>query len=307
MSMTTDTTASPSRLALATAFAIVYLIWGSTFLAILFAVQTLPPFLMAGARFVVAGSLVYAWARLVNGTAAPTRAEWRATALVGVLLLLGGNGLLVWSEQRIPSGVAALLVGTVPCFMALIDWLRPGGVRPSGYVVSGLLLGMVGLVWLVGPDSLMGGGRADLIGATVVVIGSFSWALGSIYSRHAGAPSSPFLSTAMQMLAGGAALLLLSVMLGEPWSFDVHAVALRSMLGFLYLIVFGSIVAFSAYIWLLRVSTPARVSTYAYVNPVVAVVLGWALAGEALTVRVAVAAAIIISGVALITLAPKQA
>jgi len=172
--------------------------------------------------------------------------------------------------------------------------------------VAGLLLGLVGLVWLVGPDTLMGGGRADFIGAVVVVLGSFSWALGSIYARHAPTPPSPFLATAMQMLAGGGALLLLSVVLGEPWSFDPSAVSLRSLLGLLYLIVFGSIIAFSAYIWLLRVSTPARVSTYAYVNPVIAVLLGWALAGEALTVRIGVAAAIIVSGVALITLAPKE-
>jgi drug/metabolite transporter (DMT)-like permease len=304
--MSTHTPAAPSRLALASAFAIVYLIWGSTFLAILFAIDTLPPFLMAGTRFLVAGSLVYAWSRLVGGAAAPSRVQWRGAATVGVLLLVGGNGLLVWSEQRIASGVAALLVGTVPCFMALIEWLRPGGSRPAGLVVAGLLLGLLGLFWLVGPDALLGGGRVDFIGAVVVVIGSFSWAAGSIYSRHVPTAASPFLSTAMQMLTGGAVLLLVSVVLGEPWTFDLESVSLRSALGLLYLIAFGSIVAFSAYIWLLRVSTPARVSTYAYVNPVVAVFLGWALADEALTPRMLVAAAVIVSGVALITLAPKQ-
>lgn len=305
--MSTHSTLAPSRFAVLTAFAIVYVIWGSTFLAILFAIQTLPPFLMASARFLVAGSLLYAWSRLVNGAAAPSWENWRATAMVGALLLLGGNGLLVWSEQRIPSGVAALLVGTVPCFMVLIDWLRPGGSRPTGLVVAGLLLGVLGLAWLVGPDRLLGGGRADLIGAVVVVLGSFSWALGSVYSRHAATPASPLLSTAMQMLGGGAALLVLSVSLGEPWAFEASAVSLRSVLGLLYLIVLGSIVAFSAYIWLLRVSTPTRVSTYAYVNPVIAVLLGWALAGEALTARMLVAATVIVSGVALITLAPKRA
>jgi len=305
--MSTDSTMTPSRLALATAFAIVYVIWGSTFLAILFAIETLPPFLMASARFLVAGSLLYAWSRLVNGAAAPSLANWRATALVGTLLLLGGNGLLVWSEQRIPSGVAALLVGTVPCFMVVLDWLRPGGVRPTGLVAAGLLMGLLGLIWLVGPDTVMGGGRADLFGAVVVILGSFSWALGSVYSRHAATPASPFLSTAMQMLGGGAALLLLSVALGEPWAFDASAVSLRSVLGLLYLVAFGSIVAFSAYIWLLHNSTPTRVSTYAYVNPVIAVFLGWALAGEALTIRMLIAAAVIVSGVALITLAPKPA
>jgi drug/metabolite transporter (DMT)-like permease len=305
--MTSSSTTPPSRFALAAAFAIIYVIWGSTYLAILFAIETLPPFLMAAVRFLIAGSLLYAWSRLVNRAAAPSRAQWRGTAVVGILLLLGGNGLLVWSEQRIPTGVAALLVGTVPCFMVLLDWLRPRGVRPGGRVVAGLLLGVLGLVWLVGPDALMGGGRADVFGAAAVVLGSFSWALGSIYSRHAKAPESPFLSTGMQMLAGGTALLLVSTALGEPWTLDPSAVSLRSILGLLYLIVLGSIVAFSAYIWLLRVSTPARVSTYAYVNPVVAVFLGWALAGEALTPRVVAAAAIIVSGVALITLAPRRA
>ncbi len=305
--MRTDSTSAPSRLALVSAFAIVYLVWGSTFLAILFAIETLPPFLMAGSRFIAAGLLVYAWSRLVRGAPPPSRAEWRAAAGVGVLLLVGGNGLLVWSEQRLPSGIAALLVGTVPCFMVLVDWLRPGGSRPTRHVVVGLLLGLLGLVWLVGPEDVMGGGRAALIGAVVVVIGSFSWAAGSIYSRHVRAPRSPFLSTAMQMLSGGAVLLLLSAALEEPWAFDSGTVSLRSWLGLLYLIVFGSVVAFSAYIWLLRVSTPARVSTYAYVNPVVAVLLGWALAGEPLTMRVVVAAAIIVSGVVLITIAPKGA
>jgi len=305
--MSTDSTLAPSRFALLTAFAIVYVIWGSTFLAILFAIETLPPFLMASARFLVAGGLLYAWSRLVNRAAAPSAANWRATAIVGALLLLGGNGLLVWSEQRIPSGVAALLVGTVPCFMVLIEWLRPGGSRPTGLVIAGLCLGLLGLAWLVGPDALLGGGRADLVGAVVVVLGSFSWALGSIYSRHAATPPSPFLSTAMQMLGGGAALLVLSVLLGEPWAFDASTVSLRSVLGLCYLMLFGSIVALSAYIWLLRVSTPARVSTYAYVNPVIAVLLGWSLAGEALTTRMIIAATVIVSGVALITLAPKRA
>ena len=305
--MSTDSTLASSRFAVLTAFAIVYVIWGSTFLAILFAIQTLPPFLMASARFLVAGSLLYAWSRLVNGAAAPSWENWRATAIVGALLLLGGNGLLVWSEQRIPSGVAALLVGTVPCFMVVIDWLRPGGSRPTGLVVAGLLLGVLGLAWLVGPDRLLGGGRADLIGAVVVVLGSFSWALGSVYSRHAATPASPFLSTAMQMLGGGAALLVLSVSLGEPWAFEASAVSLRAVLGLLYLIVLGSIVDFSAYIWLLRVSTPTRDSTYANEKPDIAVLLGWALAGEALTARMLVAATVIVSGVALITLAPKRA
>lgn len=305
--MATPTPTPPTRLALFVAFAIVYVVWGSTYLAIRFAIETLPPFLMASARFWVAGALLYLWSRMWGEAARPNAAQWRATAIVGVLLLMGGNGLVVWAEQRVPSGVAALVVGIVPCFMVLIDWLRPGGVRPTARIVAGLALGLVGLVWLVGPDAVMGGGRVDLIGTLALVCASLSWAIGSIYSRHASMPSSPFLSTAMQMLAGAGALLVLSILLGEPARFDADAVSARSVLGLIYLIVLGSIVAFSAYVWLLRVSTPARVSTYAYVNPVVAVFLGWALADEALTARMLIAAAVIVSGVALITLTPKQA
>lgn len=304
--MTSTTPSSPSRAALASAFGIVYVVWGSTYLAILFAIDTLPPFLMASARFLVAGALLYAWSRTIGGAAAPNREQWRATSTVGVLLLLGGNGLVVWSEQRIPSGMAALLVGTVPCFMVLVEWLRSNGQRPTRLVVAGLGLGLLGLFWLIGPDSVMGGGRADLLGAGALVLGSFSWAFGSIWSRQAPMPASPFLSTAMQMLAGGAVLLVVSLLRGEPWHFDSSAVTLRSWLGLAYLIVFGSLVAFSAYVWLLRVSTPARVSTYAYVNPVVAVLLGAAFAGEALTTRVVVAAIVIVCGVLLITLAPRR-
>jgi drug/metabolite transporter (DMT)-like permease len=305
--MSSHSNTSPSQLALVSAFAIVYLVWGSTYLAILFAIDTLPPFLMASARFAIAGAVLYVWSRTIGAAVAPTGAQWRATAIVGVLLLLGGNGLVVWSEQRIPSGMAALLVGTVPCFMVLLDWLRPNGPRPNGRVVAGLVLGLLGLLWLVGPDSVMGGGRADLLGATALVLASFSWAYGSIWSRQATMPASPFLSTAMQMLTASVALLGVSLVLGEPWHFDPSAVSLRSWLGFVYLVVFGSLIAFSAYVWLLRASTPTRVSTYAYVNPVVAVLLGAAFAGEALTTRMIVAAVVIVSGVALITLAPKRA
>ncbi len=295
-----------SRLALIVAFAIVYVVWGSTYLAIRFAIETLPPFLMAAARFLTAGTVLYVWARLAAGAEKPGRAQWKAAAIVGSLLLLGGNGLVVWSELRIPSGVAALLGGTTPLWMVLIDWLRRGGVRPTGQVVAGLLCGLAGLVWLVGPDSLAGGGRIDTIGVVAVVLSSIAWAAGSIYQRHARMPASPALSTAMQMLTGGAALLVVAVALGEWPQVGVASLSLRSVLAFLYLVVFGSIVAFSAYVWLLRASTPARVSTHTYVNPIIAVLLGWALADEPLTPRMLVAAAVIIGGVALITLAPKR-
>jgi drug/metabolite transporter (DMT)-like permease len=304
--LTPSSPSSHSRFALVAAFAIVYLVWGSTYLAIRFAIETLPPFLMAAARFLTAGTVLYVWARFVAGAEKPGRAQWWAAAIVGSLLLIGGNGLVVWSELRIPSGVAALLGGTTPLWMVLIDWLRRGGVRPTGQVVLGLLCGLVGLVWLIGPDSLAGGGRIDPIGVAAVMLSSIAWAAGSIYQRHASMPASPSLSTAMQMLAGGAGLLVVAGALGELPHADVAAMSLRSTLSFLYLVVFGSIVAFSAYVWLLRASTPARVSTHTYVNPIVAVLLGWALADEPLTPRMLVAVAVIVSGVALITLAPKR-
>jgi len=260
----------------------------------------MPPFLMAGVRFVIAGVLLYGWARL-RGAERPTRRMWAAAAIVGSLLLLGGNGAVVWAEQLVPSGVAALLVAIVPCWMVLIDWLRPGGTRPTTAVVVGVLLGLAGLALFVGPDALLGGGRTHPVGAAVLVFGSLAWAAGSIYSRHAAMPPRPLLGTGMQMLAGGAALLIASIIAGEGANFEIAAVSTRSLLALAYLIVFGAIIGFSAYLWLLRVSTPARVSTYAYVNPIVAVLLGWALAGEALTMRMGIAAAIIIAGVALIT------
>jgi drug/metabolite transporter (DMT)-like permease len=297
--------AAPSRWLVIVAFAIIYVIWGSTYLAIRFAIETLPPFLMAGSRFLIAGGVLYAWSRLAGGAERPTLANWRACAVVGTALLVGGNGLVVWAEFRVPSGVAALLVGVVPCFLVLLEWLRPGGTRPTRQVVIGLALGLAGLFFLIGPDSLMGGGRVDLVGAIALVIACFSWAAGSIYSRHSTLPQSPWISTAMQMIAGGVVLCVVAAAHGELAGFDPTGFSTRSLSGWLYLISFGSIVAFTAYVWLLRVSTPARVSTYAYVNPIVAVLLGWAFAGEPLTPRMLVAAAVIVSGVALITIAPK--
>jgi drug/metabolite transporter (DMT)-like permease len=282
------------------AFAAVYLIWGATYLFIRFAIETLPPFLMAGTRFLIAGSVLYGVAWL-NGASRPTRAQWGAAALVGGLLLLGGNGGVVWAEQSVPSGLAALLVAMAPLWMAVLDWVRPGGVRPSKGVALGLGLGFAGVILLVGPDELVGGGRVDPIGAAVLILASLSWAAGSVYSRHGQRPASPLLGTGMQMLAGGVFLLLAGSAAGEWVGFDYRAVSLRSLASLGFLIAFGSLVGFTAYIWLLRVTTVARASTYAYVNPAVAVFLGWALAGEALTLRTMLAAGVIVAAVVVIT------
>lgn len=303
---TTTAPVAHSRLALVGAFAILYVVWGSTYLAIRFAIETMPPFLMASARFLLAGALLYAWARFVAGAAKPTRAQWIATAVCGLLMLLGGNGLVVWAELRVPSGVAALILAIEPACIVLLDWLRPKGTRPGAQVAVGLVGGLAGVAWLVGPESLAGAGRIDALGATALVVAGVSWSLGTIYQRQAPMPASPALSTGMQMLGGGVGLLLVGAVLGEWQNFDASAFSLRSLGGFFYLVIFGSIVAFSTYVWLLRVSTPARASTFAYVNPVVAMLLGAALADEALTPRMIVAAGIIIASVALITLAPKR-
>jgi drug/metabolite transporter (DMT)-like permease len=295
----------PSKAKLIAAFAALYIIWGSTYLGIRFAIETIPPFLMAGVRFTIAGVLLYTWSRM-RGAAPPERRHWISCTIVGLLLLVGGNGAVVWAEQTVPSGLVALLIAIVPCWMVLIEWLRPGGVRPTGRIVAGLVLGLAGLVMLIGPDTVMGGGGVHPVGAIVVALGSLSWAAGSIYSRQASMPKRPRLATGMQMIAGGAGLLIAGVATGEVPRLHVDAVSLRSILALVYLIVFGAIVAYSAYIWLLGVSTPARVSTYAYVNPVVAVILGWALAGEELSGRMLVAAAVIVAGVAMITLGRRR-
>lgn len=292
--------AKPPRWQIATAFAAIYLIWGSTYLAIRFAVETFPPFLMAGMRFLVAGAILYPWSRL-RGASPPARSHWLAATVVGGLLLLGGNGGVVWAAQRVPSGLTALLIGTVPLWMALLNWLRSGGVKPSNGVMVGLMLGFTGIALLVGPGKLAGGRQVDLVGAAVLILASLSWATGSLYSRRAQLPASPLLATAMEMLAGGALLLIASLFTGEWTRFDSSALSLRSWLALGYLIVFGALVGFTAYIWLLRVSTPAHVSTYAYVNPVVAIFLGWAFAGEPLTARTLLAAAVIVVAVVIIT------
>lgn len=297
---------APSGAKLVAAFAAVYVLWGSTFLAIRFAVATLPPFLMAGTRHLVAGLVLYPLACL-RGRERPTRANWMAAALVGALLLAGGNGGVSWAEQSVPSGVAALLVATVSLWMVLIEWLRPGGTRPGGRVILGLVLGFAGLAFLMGPSELAGAGRVDPRGATVLVLAALSWATGSVFSRRLALPRTPLLGTAMQCLAGGALLILVGLLTGQGGNLDWAAVSLRSVLALVYLIVFGSLLGFSAYTWLLAHAPPARVATYAYVNPVVAMLLGWAWANEQPTLRTLVAAAVIVGGVVLVITARHEA
>jgi drug/metabolite transporter (DMT)-like permease len=284
------------------AFAAVYLIWGSTYLAIRFAIETVPPFLVGAARFLVAGGLLYGWAR-IRGQETPTRANWGAATLMGGLLLLGGNGGVLWAEQRVSSGLAALLVTMVPLWVVLLEWLGPRPLRrgrPGRAVLLGVAGGFLGVALLAGPVDLEGG-AVDLVGAAVLVGASLSWASGSVLSRHLTLPSSPLLGTAMQMLGGGALLLLAGLATGEPARLSLEQVSATSLLALAYLTVFGSLVAFSAYVFLLREIPTSKVATYAYVNPVVALALGWTLAGEELSARTLMAAAIILGSVVLIT------
>jgi drug/metabolite transporter (DMT)-like permease len=263
---------SSSRRTLWIAFAAVYLIWGSTYLAIRYAVQTIPPYLMGGSRFLLSGLILFLWARR-RGAERPSSREWRDAAIVGALLLCGGNGAVAWAEQRVPSGITALLVASVPLWMVAIDWLRPNGRRPGVVVGLGLIVGLGGVAVLAVPGSTQAAGGVDRAGAVVLVLGSISWAAGSIYSRHGARPASAEMATALQMITGSVALLFVAAATGELTTFHLTAVTRASILGWGYLVTFGALVGFTAYIYLLHETTPAKATTYAYVNPIVAVAL----------------------------------
>jgi len=284
------------------AFAAIYLVWGSTYLAIRYVVETIPPFLAAGARFLAAGGVLYAWAR-ARGGARPTRAEWRVAGVIGALFFLGGNGLLMWAERRVPSGEAALLVATMPLWLVVLEMLTGSAKRPGWRVVGGILLGMAGVAVLVGAPQGARGGGADALGAAVLVIASATWAAGSLPAVRRGGSRSPVLGAGMQMLAGGVLLVAAGAATGEIADLRLAAVAPRSVLGLAYLIVFGSLIGFTAFAWLLHTVPPGRVATYAFVNPVIAVLVGWSVGGESLGPRVLAASVLVVAAVALIVTA----
>jgi drug/metabolite transporter (DMT)-like permease len=286
-----------ARVRLVAAFAAVYLIWGSTYLAIRYAIDTLPPFLMAATRFLLPGSVLYVWARR-HGAPRPAIIHWRSALIVGGLMLLGGNGGVVWAEQSVPSGMAALLVATIPLWVALITSVTKWQ-RPSLAVLGSVVLGLAGIALLVGPEQLASGGNGSPLGVGVLLLAAFLWSLGTAYSRGASQPASPFMSNGINMLSGGALLLVAAGIAGEFPRLNLSNVSLPSVLALAYLVVFGSLVAFSAYMWLVKTTTPAQASSNFYVNPVVAVILGWLLAGEPLTPLTLLATAIIVGAVAL--------
>jgi len=289
------------------AFGLVYVVWGSTYLAIRVGIESFPPLLLAGSRHLLTGLILYPILRWKAGVR-PTPAHWRMSFITGFLLLGVGNGGVCLAERTVPSGVTALLVATVSLWMVIVDWLRPGGARPGGRVAAGLLLGFSGLALLVGPKDLGGSGRVDPFGVGLLLIASLAWASGSVYSKHSGGlAGSAFMGTAMQCLAGGVSLWIAGILSGELKALHLSAISTRSWSALVYLIVFGSMVGFTAYIYILKKSTATRVATYAFVNPVVALFLGWLIVGESITLRTIIAAAVILTAVLLVITAPHPA
>lgn len=289
-----------SRAKLIAAFAAIYIIWGSTYLAIKFAIETIPPFMVGGVRFLIAGAVLYAWGRIKSGVE-PTREQWRQGLILGVFLLGVGNGCVVWAQQRTPSGITALVVAIVPLMVVLIEWLRPGGKNPGVAAMTGVIIGLIGMALLIGPSAFMGASDVQPAAAAFLLLGSLSWSAATVFGKRAAVPPVPPLASAIQLFGGGISLMIASAIAGELGDVEPAGISLRAALSLLYLIIFGSIVAFSAYSWLLRVASPTRISTYAYVNPIVAMFLGWAVAREEMSARVLIAAVIVLAGVALIT------
>lgn len=298
-------TETHARSRIIAAFTAVYIVWGSTYLAIRYAVETIPPFLMGGGRFLLSGAILYAWAR-ARGAPRPTRIQWRDATVAGILMLCAGNGAVGWAEQRLPSGLSALIVAVVPLWMVVFDWMSPRGTRPSATTWLGVIVGLVGLVVLVGPETFTGHGSIDAPASFVLMLGSVAWAAGSVYSRYGARPESSVLTTGMQMLGGGVALVVSAASVGEFHAFSIAAVSPASWIGWLYLVTVGSLIGFTAYIYLLSAVSPAKASTYAYVNPVVAVLLGWAIAHEPITPTMIGGAAVILGGVAMISLSQTR-
>ena len=277
------------------ALAVVYVVWGSTYLGILYAIDTIPVFLSMGIRFVLAGGLLYLWAvRRGDATDSVGRTQWLAAAVVGGLLFVGGNGLVAWSETRVDTGIAALLIAAVPLWMALFDRVA-NGQGLSRLALLGLLIGFAGVALLAWPS---GPSRIDALGAFALLVSGAAWAAGSLVARGVDLPRRPLVSSGMQMFAGGLLLMVVGSAAGELTEFGRPS--LKSVLAMVYLVVFGSWLAFSAYTWLLQVAPTSVVSTYAYVNPVVAVFLGWAVLSEPLSVRTVAAGVVILGAVALI-------
>jgi drug/metabolite transporter (DMT)-like permease len=304
--------ATATRAQLIAAFAAIYLVWGSTYLAIRIAVETLPPFLMAGSRFAVSGLLLYGFLWFTKRIK-PTARQWRDNAIVGGFLMLGGNGLVCWAEQTVPSSIATLVISIGPLVVVLLDWAvlvwgkdEKRGARPNAATFTGLGLGFAGLVLLVGPGILHGAGGLAPIPVGALALASALWSAGSLYGRYSQQPAEPFTASAIQMLTGSLWLFAASLLAGEPARLHLTDLTPRALGAWAYLTLVGSLVGFTAFVWLMKHSTPARVYTYTYVNPIVAVFLGWLVLHEEVNSRIFTAAAVIIAGVAIITVAKTR-
>jgi drug/metabolite transporter (DMT)-like permease len=287
------------------AFAIIYFVWGSTFLAIRVGVREVPPFLFAGMRFFTAGIVLYVWMRAA-GTASPTRREWAAAALLALLIFVFDYGLLFWAEQRVPSGIAAVMLATIPGFMAMAEIFILGTQRLTLRLGFALLIGFGGVAVLVSHSVGLGQNPIDPSGAIALLVAGVSWSLASVLNRKLPSPASKVMSSGAQMLSGGILLTLAAAMLGEFRGFHVQAVSLGAWLALAYLIVAGSIVGFTAYVWLIHHESPTKVGTYAYVNPVVAVLVGYFLGGEALGARTVLGTLLVLVSVIVITTTPRK-
>ncbi|WJQ82813.1 EamA family transporter [Brevibacillus brevis] len=279
----------------------VYLFWGGTYLGMKIAIESMPPFIMAGARFFLAGSILFLIGRW-KGAELPSVAEWRGAGIVGALLLLGGNGVVAWAQLKVPSAIASLLIATVPLWILVFNWVGGSKKKPTVGVMGGILFGLAGIAVLVVHPESSGNQGIDTVGIFALLFASISWAVGSLYSRNAKLPASPVMATALQMIIGGSLLGITSLFLDDWTKLHLSEITLRSWIAFGYLVGFGSIVAYTAYIWLLKNAEPSLVSTYAYVNPIVAVFLGWLIADEQLTSQTLIAAVMIIAAVAIITM-----
>src|SRR6266480_6538410 len=297
---------APTKFSIIVAFAALYLIWGSTYLGIRFAIETIPPFLMAGTRFLMAGVIMYAiaWSQ---GIGKSNWMNWRTSLIIGACLLLGGNGGVTMSEKYIDSGLAALIVAVVPIYIVVLGWATGMTPKPMPILWLGLVGGFIGVGILLAPALRFSSnnGRHPAIGMSILLVSSFIWSAGSLYSRTAKHAASPFLTAAQQMLCGGLLLLLAGIVTGEVRRFHPGSVSILSLASFIYLVIIGAVIGYTAYIWLLRHCEPAKVATYAYVNPIVAVLLGAAFAGETITMRVLIAAALIIGSVAIVITAQQ--
>jgi len=308
MNTTSATTSAPPRAKVITAFAAVYIFWGSTYLAIRVGVSVFPPFLMAGCRYLIAGGLLFGWLRF-RGLQPPTARQWKEAAITGTLLLLGGNGMVCWAEQSVNSSLAALILTSSPIWFAVFDTIRPGGRRPQLNTILGIIVGSSGVLLLVfGAPTHSGDANSTSLASTLALIAACAfWAGGSLYNKYHTIPASPWMATATQMLCGGVACSVAAFLTGEWHSFHPTQVTASPVFAFVYLIIFGSLAGFSAYVWLLSHCAPAKVATYAYVNPLIATFLGWLILKEPLTPIIFLAAAVILSGVLIVQWPAKKA